>query len=80
MREGSWRTPAVYARSTLITAAWSAALAYFKISNENAKKTRHWDLWSWTCEARESQDEIPWNSLCTEMVWMILDHTIAGKF
>ncbi|KAJ4188930.1 hypothetical protein NW755_006430 [Fusarium falciforme] len=77
MREGAWRTRAVYARSTFITAAWSAALAYFKMSNENAKKTRHWDLWSWTCNVRDEQGEIPWNSLCTEMNYCFIACLVA---
>ncbi|RTE71922.1 hypothetical protein BHE90_013683 [Fusarium euwallaceae] len=51
-------------------AAWSAALAYFKVSNENAKKKDHqWDLWSWTCNARHRKGEVNWNSLCIEMTW-----------
>ncbi|RSL64005.1 hypothetical protein CEP51_013216 [Fusarium floridanum] len=68
IRQTAWRTRAIYAGSIFIIAAWSAALAYFKVSNENAKKKDHqWDLWSWTCNARHRKGEVNWNSLCIEM-------------
>ncbi|KAM0424511.1 hypothetical protein ACHAPT_010225 [Fusarium lateritium] len=76
-RNGTWRARAVYARSTFITVAWSAALAYFKMSSKNAKKTRHWDLWSWTCNVKDEQGEIPWNALCTEMNYSFIACLVA---
>ncbi|KAF5002986.1 hypothetical protein FDECE_10460 [Fusarium decemcellulare] len=67
MRQGAWRSRAVYAKSVLVSVGWSAALAYFKMSSVQGPKTRHWDLWSWSCHVKDEQGDIPWNALCTEM-------------
>ncbi|KIW21666.1 hypothetical protein PV08_02246 [Exophiala spinifera] len=68
-RSGAIYIWSVYLSSSLLLAAWIAALAYFRAIDSMGDKKTSWDIWSWSCNKRSAKgDAVTWNALCVKNV------------